>query len=63
MTRNLPRPALFAVAGALAIVAISGGTLMLRRRKAKLDDSIEPRRMPGSARDIHVSGGPPAAER
>ncbi|MEH3160407.1 MAG: hypothetical protein PGN08_16745 [Sphingomonas taxi] len=57
---NFARPALIALAGTLAIAAIgSAGVRLWRRRPTKHDDSIEPRRLPASAADIHVAGGVP----
>ncbi|KQN26003.1 hypothetical protein ASE86_07470 [Sphingomonas sp. Leaf33] len=53
------RPALYALAGTLAAVAIGGAAVLLHRRYARRADSIEPRHMPGSASDIHVAGGRP----
>lgn len=58
-TRTPARPALFALAGTLAALAIGGAAVLLHRRYGKRDDSIEPRHMPGSAADIHVAGGNP----
>ncbi|HET9509685.1 MAG TPA: hypothetical protein VFO80_00915 [Sphingomonas sp.] len=58
------RPALFALAGTIAVAAIGGaGVLLWRRRAARRSDSIEPAHMPGSAADIHVAGGAPVPRR
>ncbi len=52
--RRRPRPALLLAAGTLAAAAIGAVLLTRRRRATGHADSIEPRKMPGSAADIHV---------